>query len=69
MSFIATLSEREIKEIRFAKLYKESFAHGTDGHHRLLVIATLADALRDAEHELTNLKESYAIMAATKGSE
>lgn len=69
MSFIATLTEREIKEIRFAKLYKESFGHGTDGHHRLCLIATLADALRDSEHEVVNLKESYAILSSTKGSE
>lgn len=69
MGFISTLTEREIKEIGFAKTYKERFAHGTDGHHRLLLIATLTQALLDAEHEISNLKESYAILLATKDSE
>jgi len=40
------LSEREWKEIEFAQVYTESFAHGTDGHGRLVLIAKLANALR-----------------------
>ena len=40
------LSEREQKEIAFARLYAESFGHGTDGHTRLLLIARL-DVLLD----------------------
>jgi hypothetical protein len=34
--------KRQIDEISFAKLYAISFSHGTDGHHRLLLIAQFA---------------------------
>lgn len=36
------LSERERQEIEFAEIYAEDFGHGTDGHNRLNLIATLA---------------------------
>jgi hypothetical protein len=31
--------------LKLARLYAKDFAHGTDGHHRLLLIAKLADLL------------------------
>ena len=34
-------TERERKEIQFALLYAHEFDHGTDGHHRLKLIAKL----------------------------
>lgn len=39
------LEERTVKEIAFARSYVNAFDHGTDGHHRLQIIAMLADAL------------------------
>jgi hypothetical protein len=39
------LDERQQKELLFARLYAKDFAHGTDGHHRLLLIAKLAALL------------------------
>jgi hypothetical protein len=43
------LSEREQKEVAFAKVYAEQFAHGTAGHNRLLLIARLAELLDQDE--------------------
>lgn len=39
------LDERQIKEVQLAQVYAEQFAHGTDGHHRLLLIAKLVEIL------------------------
>lgn len=39
------LDERQHKELAFAEVYASAFAHGTDGHHRLLLIAKLAHLL------------------------
>lgn len=36
------LTERQQEEIEFALVYNASFNHGTDGHHRLNLIAALA---------------------------
>lgn len=41
------LSERDLKEIAFARLYTQDFSHGTDGHNRLLIVARLANILED----------------------
>lgn len=38
-------TDRELKEIDFAKVYAEQFAHGTTGHNQLLIIAKLAGLL------------------------
>lgn len=40
----AFLDERQLKEIAFARDYGK-YLHGTDGHHRLILIATLANML------------------------
>ncbi len=39
------LDDRQNKEIDFANLYAADFHHGTDGHNRLLLIATLSGLL------------------------
>lgn len=39
------LSDRDRKEIDFARLYEADFGHGTDGHNRLLIIAKMARLL------------------------
>ena len=39
------LTERQDAELRFAQTYVADFQHGTDGHHRLCLIAHLADLL------------------------
>lgn len=46
-AWTAQLDERQQKELKFARLYQKDFGHGTDGHHRLLLIARLADMLDD----------------------
>jgi hypothetical protein len=40
-----TLDPREAAELVLAELYAERFHHGTDGHHRLMLIAKLAKLL------------------------
>lgn len=48
--WMRNLDERQQKEVRFAVAYRDGFAHGTDGHHRLPLIAKLADLLTAAEN-------------------
>lgn len=45
------LDERQQKEVTLARVYATSFAHGTDGHNRLLLIAKLTDMLNKAEQD------------------
>ena len=40
---------RALQELDFARLYDQSFFHGTDGHSRLVLIARLADLLDSKE--------------------
>lgn len=37
--------ERQMKEIRFDRIYAADFSHGTDGHNARLIIAKMADLL------------------------
>ena len=46
------LDEREQKEVRFARLYARDFAHGTDGHSRIMLIAKMAYILECYENVL-----------------
>jgi hypothetical protein len=39
------LNERELKEVNFCREYAKNFAHGTDGHSRLMLIAKMAELL------------------------
>ncbi|MBX3081729.1 MAG: hypothetical protein KF716_08835 [Anaerolineae bacterium] len=43
------LDQRQQQEILFAQTYHQNFGHGTDGHHRLLIIAKLSDMLTHLE--------------------
>ena len=54
MPDIFVLSERDIKEINFAKLYAMDFAHGTAGHNRLMLIANLAAALEARDVQIVS---------------
>lgn len=47
------LDERQRKEVALARIYAADFAHGTDGHNRLLLIAKLADLLDEAQRDTT----------------
>jgi hypothetical protein len=47
--WMAQLDERQNKEVMFALTYARQFAHGTDGHHRLLLIAKLVELLNKVE--------------------
>jgi hypothetical protein len=37
--------ERQQKQIRFARLYAQDFAHGADGHNNMLIIAKMSELL------------------------
>lgn len=37
-----TLTEREISEIKLCMYYVENLSHGTDGHNRMVLLASLA---------------------------
>lgn len=37
-----TLTKREIDEIRLCMFYIENLKHGTDGHSRMILVASLA---------------------------
>jgi len=52
MIWTDTLDDRQRKEIAFARMYEKSFGHGTDGHSRLMLIATLARLLDQVSSEL-----------------
>jgi hypothetical protein len=43
--WMAELDTRQINEVYLAKMYAKTFAHGTDGHGRLMLIAKLAELL------------------------
>lgn len=47
----ALLSERDLSEMHFARLYAAEFHHGTDGHSRLMLLAKLAEMLDRVERE------------------
>jgi hypothetical protein len=49
--WLKELDERQRKEVEFALIYADGFAHGTDGHNRLLLIAKLARMLDEAENK------------------
>jgi hypothetical protein len=50
-------NEREQKELLFAQMYFNEFGHGTDGHHRLMLIARLLGYLSLAESDPDAFKE------------
>jgi hypothetical protein len=52
MTWTDTLDDRQRKEIAFARLYAAEYAHGTDGHSRLLLISRLAELLDQVSGEL-----------------
>jgi hypothetical protein len=45
MAWLDNLDERQQQEVRFARAYAAQYGHGTDGHHRLVLIAKLAELL------------------------
>lgn len=47
-SWYNLLTEREIREVEFARLYAKEFNHGTDGHNRLVLITKLVDILNQS---------------------
>lgn len=50
MTWLDHLDPRQQKEVDFARMYASKYAHGTDGHTRLLLIARLS-ALLDSQAE------------------
>jgi hypothetical protein len=49
MNWRAELDEQQRKEVLFAQDYAASYAHGTDGHSRLMLIAKMAELLDKQE--------------------
>ena len=56
--FMRDLDERQRKEVALAELYAKEFSHGTDGHHRLLLIAKLTELLDKAEATIRSFGKS-----------
>lgn len=50
------LDKRQLQEVKFAQLYTMQFAHGTDGHNRLMLINLLVDALNRVEASGVDIK-------------
>ena len=44
--------DRQRKEIAFARMYAKDYAHGTDGHSRLVLISLLVELLDQTEGAL-----------------
>lgn len=66
-NWLDEFTEREQKEIDFALLYAENYAHGTPGHTHLMIIAQLARLLDEQRnlklhHEVTSTLQSLAAM-------
>ena len=47
-------TDREIKEIDFARIYTDNFNHGTDGHNSKMVISKMANLLNAIHSTLIN---------------
>jgi hypothetical protein len=47
-----SLTDRELKEVEFARLYVSGFNHGTPGHNHYVLIAKLADIVNNMEIRL-----------------
>lgn len=48
VTWYSQLSEREFKEVQFARLYVEKFGHGTSGHLAHTVLAKVSLQLEQA---------------------
>ena len=49
--------ERQMKEIRFDRIYAADFSHGTDGHNARLIIAKMAQLLDIMAYKIEAMKE------------
>ena len=54
------LDDRQKSEVLFAVTYLLGFKYGTDGHHRLLLIAEMAGQLNQAEATIEALTPKVA---------
>jgi hypothetical protein len=52
MIWLDALDDRQQKEVEFSRVYTSMYHHGTDGHHRMLLIAKLAGLLDTTETDL-----------------
>lgn len=60
MRWFQKLDDRQKSEVLFAVTYSLEFKHGTDGHHRLLLIAEMAAQLNQAEAAIEALTPKMA---------
>jgi hypothetical protein len=49
MQWHKAFDTRQLREIKFAKIYKRDFSHGTDGHNAKMIIAQMAELLDAVE--------------------
>jgi hypothetical protein len=47
-------TNREIKEIDFARIYTDNFNHGTDGHRAKIIISKMSNMLNATHAVLTD---------------
>lgn len=52
MTWLDSLDDRQQKEVEFARVYVQHYAHGTDGHNRLVLINRLAILLDSVTADL-----------------
>ena len=52
MIWLDALDDREQKEVKFPRVYRSIYHHGTDGHHRMMLIARLVALLDTTEADL-----------------
>lgn len=45
MTWMTKLTERDQKELAFCQEYAKNYSHGSDGHNRMRLVATLAELL------------------------
>jgi hypothetical protein len=52
MNWLDALDDRQQKEVEFSRVYTSMYHHGTDGHHRMMLIDRLAKLLDTTEADL-----------------
>ncbi len=45
MEYLPFLTERQNQDVEFCETYKKKYAHGADGHNRMITVAELAERL------------------------
>lgn len=57
LNWMQQLEPHEQREVELANVYASVFAHGTDGHSRLMLIAKLSQLVTELEREVSELSK------------